>query len=366
MSRIIAVYLIRTTADQVEQRAEAIAIEQSVEMPLAAIMDDHIHDRIVGRVESIEPKGPGLFEARIALAAETVGPEAGQFMSMVFGNVSLMDEVTLIDVVLPEAVALSFGGPRQGVEGLRRRAGAEKRAMTCTAIKPQGLPPKRLAEIAYAFALGGVDFIKDDHGIAEQAYSPFAERVAACAAAVRRGAQETGRASRYVPHLSGHLDSLRRQMAIARDEGVDTVMVAPMMIGFPAFHELVRTNPDIAFLAHPTMGGASRIAAPALFGRLYRLFGADSPIFTNYGGRFAHSPETCRQLADTARAPWHGLKPAMPVPAGGMTVERVGELLDFYGSDVMLLIGGSLLLAKEELAAATASFVQEVERHSYP
>ena len=48
-----------------------------------------------------------------------------------------------------------------------------------------------------------------------------------------------------------------------------------------------------------------------------------------------------------------------------MTTARVGELLDFYGADVMLLIGGALLEAREHLREATAAFVAEVHRHDY-
>ena len=46
-----------------------------------------------------------------------------------------------------------------------------------------------------------------------------------------------------------------------------------------------------------------------------------------------------------------------------MTTERVPEMLDFYGADVMLLIGGALLEARERLVEATAAFVAEV--HEY-
>ena len=60
-----------------------------------------------------------------------------------------------------------------------------RRALTCSAIKPQGLPPAKLAAIARRFADGGIDYIKDDHGLADQAYSPFKDRVAAIAAALR-------------------------------------------------------------------------------------------------------------------------------------------------------------------------------------
>ena len=55
----------------------------------------------------------------------------------------------------------------------------------------------------------------------------------------------------------------------------------------------------------------------------------------------------------------------MPVPAGGMTIDRVAEMLDFYGSEVMLLIGGALLEARERLTQETAAFVETVKGYRY-
>ncbi len=52
--------------------------------------------------------------------------------------------------------------------------------------------------------------------------------------------------------------------------------------------------------------------------------------------------------------------PTLPTPAGGITLDRVPELLGFYGRDVMLLVGGALLLAGDRLTAATAEFVAGV------
>jgi ribulose-bisphosphate carboxylase large chain len=44
-----------------------------------------------------------------------------------------------------------------------------------------------------------------------------------------------------------------------------------------------------------------------------------------------------------------------------MRLERVGELLSFYGPDMMLLIGGNLLLAEgEALRARAQEFVAKV------
>ena len=231
------------------------------------------------------------------------------------------------------------------------------RALTCSALKPQGVPASRLAQLAEQFARGGIDFVKDDHGLADQRYAPFAERVAAIAGSVG--------GARYVPSLSGDLDAMRRQVDIARAHRIDMVMIAPMIAGWATMQRLVRQSPDIAFLAHPTMGGAARIAPDLLIGRLFRLLGADAVIFPNHGGRFGYAPETCRQLADRARTAWHGMRPSAPVPAGGMTLERVPEMLDFYGPDAMLLIGGSLLAARERLTEETAAFTRAVAQHSY-
>ncbi len=135
-------------------------------------------------------------------------------------------------------------------------------------------------------------------------------------------------------------------------------------MGFANFHRLVREHPDMAFIAHPTMGGAARIAPALLIGKLFRLIGADAVIFPHHGGRFGYSPGICRALAQAAREERDALRPALPVPAGGMSAQRVRELLDFYGAEVMLLIGGALLEARERLVEATAAFVAEV--HDYP
>jgi ribulose-bisphosphate carboxylase large chain len=364
-SRLTAIYRIRSDAGSIERRAEAIATEQSVEMPVSAIDDPQVLSEIVGRVEAIRELGGGLFEARIGLAVATTGLEAGQLMNMLFGNTSIHDDVVLHDAEFPLDVISAFAGPRHGIDGLRERAGAHGRAMTCSALKPQGLPVARLADLAARLARGGLDFIKDDHGLADQSYSPFADRVRACASAVREACAATGRRTIYAPSLSGDIDRLREQMSLVRENGIAMVLVAPMIVGIPAFRALVKDYPEIAFMAHPAMAGATRIAAPLLLGKLFRLFGADATIFPNHGGRFGYSRETCRQLADAALGPWDGLRKTAPVPAGGMTPERVPEMLDFYGPNVMLLIGGGLLAARERLTEATADFTRSVREHAF-
>src|SRR4029453_11108005 len=173
--------------------------------------------------------GGHTFEVRIALATATattpIGGDAGQLINMLFGNTSIHDDVMLHDVELPAEFVRTFEGPRHGIETLRRRVGAQRRALTSSALKPQGLPAHPLAALAIALARGGIDYVKEDHGLADQAYSPFAGRTEAIAAALRRH----GSLTRYVPSLSGDLDSMRGQIATAHNVGIDTVMVAPMI-----------------------------------------------------------------------------------------------------------------------------------------
>jgi ribulose-bisphosphate carboxylase large chain len=201
--------------------------------------------------------------------------------------------------------------------------------------------------------------VKDDHGIANQAPHPFAERVPAVQRAIAEANRETGGRTVYAPTFSGGGRSLVEQARIARDCAVKMALVAPMLVGVPDFVEL-RSDLDIPILAHPAFAGAARIAPPALLGKLFRLFGADAVIFPNHGGRFGYARETCLAIAAAAREPWRDVRPMLPVPAGGMTVERAGEMVAGYGIDSMLLIGGALLAAGDGLLERSREFVAAV------
>jgi ribulose-bisphosphate carboxylase large chain len=357
--RVSVTYHVRAESGDIAARAQGIAVEQSVEMPLDAIDDPFVLTNIVGAVEDIADLGDGRFAVRIGLALATLGDDAGQLLNMLFGNSSLQADVELADVHLPASLTAHHARPRHRIDELRHRMGARTRALTASALKPQGLEPERLGALAEQLALGGLDFIKDDHGLADQSYSRFTDRIAHCAAGIARAVRHTGHHTQYVPSLTGDLDRLRAQAAQVREAGLRCIMVAPMVSGFPSVQALVRDFPDLTVFAHPSMGGL-RIAPDLLIGTLFPLIGADAVIFPSFGGRFGYSRETCRRLADNARG-----RGAIPVPAGGMTLARTGEILDFYGSDTMLLIGGNLLQGGDRIAEEAEAFTRAVAAHDY-
>jgi ribulose-bisphosphate carboxylase large chain len=358
--RIDVVYRLGVEPGQAAHRARLLAIEQSIEMPVEAVSDTRVLDDVLARVERIEPQADGTSLAYLGLSGESVCEDAGQMMNMLFGNCSLQPDVELVDIEVPASLAQAFGGPNLGIDGLRRLTGVLGRPLTCSALKPIGSTIGRLAELCRTFAQAGIDVIKDDHGWANPRSAPFAERVAACQQVVRDVNAALGRHSVYAPSLYGTHAQMQRQIDLARSHGVGVVLIAPLICGAATLNALKREHPDLAFIAHPALGGAGRIAPAVLLGKLFRLFGADAAIFPNHGGRFTYAADVCRTIAQNCRAPWHGLHPALPVPAGGMSVERVPEIKREYGVDTMLLIGGSLLIAGERLGERSRAFVDSV------
>ena len=373
-----AVYRVRASPASIDARAEALALEQSVELPLAAVTDRRVRDEVVARVVGIRPREDKRaghdtrdcgahdardFEVTLAIATETTGCEAGQLLSMLFGNSSLHDDVALIDLRVPAELAQRFGGPAHGIAGIRAVTGVANGPLTCTALKPVGLSADDLAARARTFARAGIDVVKDDHGLADQASATFAERVPRIQRAIDDVNRADGQRCLYAPSLSGDLRTMLRRAALARDCGVRMFLLAPMVSGVASLAVLAREL-SAPILAHPALAGCARIARPLLLGRLFRLFGADATIFPHAGGRFGLPLAECEAIAAAARNDWHGVAPALPVPAGGIDIPRVREVCAVYGDDAMLLVGGSLLAGQGELEQRCRAFVAAVKGHS--
>src|SRR5438309_1964605 len=69
--RFSALYRLRVDGRDVQARARALALEQSIEMPLEAVTQDFIRDNVVARVESIEAAaddGGAGFDLKLSFA----------------------------------------------------------------------------------------------------------------------------------------------------------------------------------------------------------------------------------------------------------------------------------------------------------
>lgn len=357
-------------ATEAVARAEEIAVEQTVEFPFALLPAGPLRDQIVGQVEGLDPTSGGWL-ATISYAVETAGADLTQLFNVVFGNSSMKPGIRVERLDLPEALLAAHAGPRFGKDGFRAALGVTGRALLATALKPMGLPVVVLADLTYRLALGGIDIVKDDHGLTDQAFSPFAERVRRCVEAVERANGETGRRAVYAPNVTADGGETARRARIARGAGAGAVLISPGLAGFGQMSRLA-ADPEVGLpiLSHPAFQGSyvvspnSGIAHAVLFGQIARLAGSDGTIYPNYGGRFSFSPPECRSIARAAAEPMGSVKPIFPVPGGGMTVDRVPELLDFYGDDVILLVGGGLFQHGPDLVANCQAFRRMVEQRS--
>ncbi len=366
--RFQVIYRICGTSDEVRARAREICIEQTVEFPEALLPDGDIRNHIVGHIEAITSIGESQHEVAISYAIETSGFELTQLINVIFGNTSMQPGVRVERIVMPETLLQAFPGPRFGCMGVRTYLGVTRRPLLCTALKPMGLSADELANLAYTLALGGIDIIKDDHGLANQPFAPFGERVARCSEAVQRANQMTGLKCVYAPNVSGRGDETLRRAHLARQLGAGALLIAPGLVSFGIMQQLATDEGiGLPILGHPALLGSFAvhpdhgISHYAIFGQLMRLAGADATIFPNYGGRFAFSREACKAIAQAASEPMGCLRPIFPAPAGGMTLERVPEMRTVYGEDVILLIGGGLHTRGPDLLANCREFRRLVE-----
>ena len=217
--RLYAYYQLHGTAEQVEVIARALTVEETIEFPAELVTDPEINENVIGRVEGIEAIGEGCHDVAISYSVEVTGWELPQLINVLFGNCSMWPGVRLVDVSVPDSLLQRFSGPRFGTAGIRELLGADSRPLLATAIKPMGTSAEVFAEMVFECAAGGVDIIKDDHGLANQPYAPFSERVARCGDAVRAANDRYGTRALYMPCVNAPVDELVARVDLALEWG---------------------------------------------------------------------------------------------------------------------------------------------------
>ncbi|MGG6893079.1 MULTISPECIES: RuBisCO large subunit C-terminal-like domain-containing protein [Rhizobium] len=351
--RFTVTYFIRAAdAAEAKSRALDIALEQTVEIPRHVVPKGYVEEEILGRLESLEtdPNSRQGFLATISYSEDDIGGDFLQFLNIVFGNSSIKPGLKVEDIGLSPGILDLCKGPRHGIAGLRARAGIGESPLLMSAIKPVGLSTKELARLAHDFALGGMHYVKDDHGLVDQKTSPFDERLKACVEAVGEANARSGAKTGFVPNVTGPANAIIERAKQAQEAGAGGIMIAPALAGYDVIRTLA-ADPDftLPIVSHPAFSGANVVSPDCgfshrtFFGTLHRLMGADAVIYPNFGGRFGFTREECVSIADACSVELGGVKTIVPAPGGGMTLNRVAEMRETYGNDIMYLVGGALL-----------------------
>lgn len=365
MDRFTVTYRIVANDDaDAKARAEAIALEDTLEIPREVVPSGYIEDVVLGKVQDVTAAPNGIWIVKIGYHIDAVGRELPQLLNVILGNASILRGVKAVDLTPNDDLRTRFAGPRFGAAGLRKLTGRATGGYVCPVIKPQGSSSETLARLCYLTAVAGADIIKEDHGLANQDAAPFKDRIKTCAAAVRRANQERadqGDTSRalYFANIGGHGDQVRDMAYYAKEAGAEGILLIPGLFGFDAINRLAQDDDlNLPIMAHPSHLGPYVLSPDhgyghgMLFGQLMRLAGADVSVFPNYGGRFGFSQDECTEIVEACRTS-SGIGAAiLPSPGGGMSIERLPDMAQHYGDDCVYLLGGSLLRYGENIGDA--------------
>lgn len=338
--------------------AEKICLEQTVELDGDLVWDAAIRETIVGKIASLEQRADGGFLAKIQYDCRVAAEEVPQFLNVLFGNTSFKQGVQLFDVSCPDSW---LKGPKFGMAGIRAACETPVGPLISTALKPMGTSTQDLATMAYELAMGGIHIIKDDHGLANQPFHPFADRVRAVSKALKQARRDSGNRCLYFPNFAPTLEALGQALDVCRETEVPGLLVSPYLVGLDMVRYL-RDHSGMMLMLHPAWTGGlfhrdcQGVYPPVLLGKLYRALGGDCSIYPSTGGRFGFSRQTCTDLNHALRDPWGTFLPSFPVPAGGMSLPQIPGVLEAHGQDLILLIGSGLYRVNRDLRQAVRAF----------
>jgi 2,3-diketo-5-methylthiopentyl-1-phosphate enolase len=310
----------------------------------------------------------GRWIVAVAVPVANLGASLAMLLTTAIGNdpsTSIAMRLARVDV--PASYLRLFPGPRFGVAGWRSVTGVEGRPLLLNMIKPcTGFPPEVGAGFAAESARGEVDLVKDDELLADPIFSRVAERTRAYVAAIDAVAAETGRATRYVAHVTTTPARLAATARAAVEAGAGALMVTPLTLGLDALAELAG-DAGVPILAHVAgiemVTGALEggIGHGAIAG-LLRLAGADAVLTSTPHAPRPLPASAFRATLDRLAGPASALRPAMPMVGGGLTVDHVAPLVEAAGIDVIIGAGGAIQGHPDGAAAGGRAFQAEIAR----
>jgi ribulose-bisphosphate carboxylase large chain len=309
--------------------------------------------------------------ARIAFPLEIF--EAGNVagvLSIVAGNLfglGSLHQARLLDLEVPAGFAKAYPGPRVGIDGIRKAVGTARsgRPHGGTIVKPKvGLTPEQTAQAAKEAALGGLDLIKDDETLTDQAFCPIAERAPLVLESLDEARSQTGKGCLYAVNITAGERQLLERLDTVTDAGANCVMIDVLTAGFDTLAALRRAT-KLPIHVHRTMHGA--LTRSADFGidmlpiaRLVRLCGGDQLHIGSASGKMEHAAGL-PALLSALREPWHDLTPTFPVSSGGLHPASVPAEVKAFGSDVVLQAGGGIHGHPGGTMAGAKAFMQAID-----
>ncbi len=275
-----------------------------------------------------------------------------QLLSSVAGNIfgmRALRSLRLEEIQFPDDYLRFFKGPAFGVE-VRKKLGIEDRPITATVPKPKvGYNAEEYAEVAYNSLVGGIDLLKDDENLTSQPFIRFEKRLEKVMRVVERVEMETGEKKGYLVNITAECKEMERRLKLVADYGNEFVMIDILTSGFSSLQTLRDLTEDnkIAIHAHRAMHGVftrkpDHGISLRVITKLARLAGVDHMHVGTGVGKMAGSRKDVEELLKVCREKMGQLKQVMPVASGGLHPALIPEVLDIFGKDVIIQVGGGV------------------------
>lgn len=330
--------------------ADAIAAESSIgTWTSVSGMSDEIFDELGAKVFYLNEISKIIKIAYPIALFET--DNIPQLFADVAGNIYGLKEIKklrLIDVELPHAFLAANPGPSFGVEGYREHTGVSERPFLGTIIKPKvGLSPDCHAKTAYEAWLGGVDLVKDDENLTDQAFNPFKERVVKTLELKYQAEGKTGEKKIYAANISGRIEEMLERAEFIKERGGHCLMIDIVTVGFAGVQYIRRKMPDMIVHGHRAMHGAfdhdpDHGISMLVIAKIARLAGIDSLHTGTVIGKMHGGRQEVTSIDTFLRSDWGALRTTLPVASGGLHPGHVPELINILGSDVLMNMGGGI------------------------
>ncbi len=288
-----------------------------------------------------------------------------QLLSGIAGNIFGMKAVArlrLEDIRFPAWYLDGYEGPAYGIQGLRDRLGVPERPLTATVPKPKlGWSSKEHAEVGYEAWIGGVDLIKDDENLTDQSFNRFEDRVEHLTRMRAKAEAETGETRSALINITAETNEAIRRAELLHEEGWEYAMVDVVTTGFAGLETIREATGelDLAIHAHRAMHAlftkleTHGMSMPCL-AKLLRLVGVDQLHTGTVVGKLVSPEHEVVANADQLREQhtpardgllgqdWGDIAPAFPVASGGLHPGIIPDIMEFYGNEVVIQLGGGI------------------------
>ena len=323
--------------------------------------------RLVGYYEVPAPSGTKKAVIQIAYptAAWDRNPNIPMMLLGPVGNCFIFSTAfRVLDIAFPPTISQYFPGPKFGIQGIREKLGVYDRPLVLHIIKPKmGMTPEQTAAQCYQTAIGGADIIKDDEMAGDVFTCTFEARLAAVNKALERAEAETGKKVLYMISITDAVERLQEKARWAARNGARGLLLT-YSAGFSAL-KMLAADPevDVPVLMHVShMVALLPSTSFTALAKLARVAGADVILCPSFWSSYqVASLEECLRTVYGLQQRMQGLKRTFPMPGGGLHPGLVPQIVQEYGTDIILAAGGGLLGHPQGYTAGARAMRQAVD-----